>query len=126
LAWRRNRTTIISSGPLENAPCRCAVFRSRRARYDHSQESACPRQAVYRELEQEGLLKLRHGVEAFVAAGGGTTRWTAARTGQMKAAQKAAKAFIHELQRRGIEPDEIRRLVEAELASHAGRVTLIG
>jgi GntR family transcriptional regulator len=81
---------------------------------------------VYRELEQEGLLELRHGVGAFVAAGGGTTRWTAARTGQMKAAQKAAKAFVLELQRRGIEPDEIRRLVEAELASQDGRVPLIG
>ena len=81
---------------------------------------------VYRELEQEGLLELRHGVGAFVASGGGTTRWTAARTGQMKAAQKAAKAFVRELERRGIEPDEIRRLVEAELASHDGRVPLIG
>jgi GntR family transcriptional regulator len=81
---------------------------------------------VYRELEQEGLLELRHGVGAFVAAGGGTTRWTAARTGQMKAAQKAAKSFVNELHRRGIEPDEIRRLVEAELSSHDGRVPLIG
>jgi len=81
---------------------------------------------VYRELEQEGLLELRHGVGAFVASGGGTTRWTAARTGQMKAAQKAAKALVRELERRGIEPDEIRRLVEAELASHDGRVPLIG
>jgi hypothetical protein len=44
----------------------------------------------------------------------------------MKAAQKAAKSFVHELQRRGIEPDEIRRLVEAELASRDGRVPLIG
>ena len=31
-----------------------------------------------------------------------------------------------ELRRRGMEPDEIRRLVEAELASHDGRVPLIG
>ena len=81
---------------------------------------------VYRELEQEGLLDLRHGVGAFVAASGHTTRWTAARTGQMKAAQKAAKGFVHDLRRRGIEPDEIRRLVEAELASHHGRVPMVG
>jgi GntR family transcriptional regulator len=80
---------------------------------------------VYRELEQEGLLELRHGVGAFVASRG-TTRWTAARTGQMKAAQKAAKSFVAELRRRGIEPDEIRRLVEAELASNDGRVPLVG
>lgn len=72
---------------------------------------------VYRELEQEGLLELRHGVGAFVAATGRTTRWTAARTGQMQAAQKEAKEFVDELRRRRIEPDEIRRLVEAELAS---------
>ena len=81
---------------------------------------------VYRELEQEGLLELRHGIGAFVATGGSTTRWTAARTGQMRAAQKAAKAFVHDLRRRGIEPDEIRRLVEAELASHDGRVPMVG
>ena len=80
---------------------------------------------VYRELEQEGLLELRHGVGAFVAAHGHTTRWTAARTGQMKAAQKAVRAFVHDLRRRGIEPDEIRRLVEAELGSH-GRVPMVG
>lgn len=72
---------------------------------------------VYRELEREGVLELRHGVGAFVAATGRTTRWTAARTGQMQAAQKAAKQFVDELRRRRIEPDEIRRLVEAELAS---------
>jgi GntR family transcriptional regulator len=72
---------------------------------------------VYRELEQEGVLELRHGVGAFVATTGRTTRWTAARTGQMQAAQKAAKEFVSELRRRRIEPDEIRRLVEAELAA---------
>jgi GntR family transcriptional regulator len=81
---------------------------------------------VYRELEQEGLLELRHGVGAFVATRPGTTRWTAARSGQMKAAQKAAKTFVQELKRRGIGSDEIRRLVEAELATHDGRVPLVG
>ena len=76
---------------------------------------------VYRELEQEGVLELRHGVGAFVAASGRTPRWTAARTGQMQAAQKAAKKFVGEMRRRRIEPGEIRRLVEAELASAARR-----
>jgi len=80
---------------------------------------------VYRELEQEGLLELRHGVGAFVAHRA-TTRWTAARTGQIKAAQKAAKSFVGELRRRGIEPDEIRRLVEAELATNDDRVEVAG
>ena len=81
---------------------------------------------VYRELEQEGLLELRHGVGAFVAATSGTTRWTAARAGQMKAAQRAARSLINDLRRRGLEPDEIRRLIEAELSSHTGRVPLVG
>jgi GntR family transcriptional regulator len=81
---------------------------------------------VYRELEQEGLLELRHGVGAFVAAASGTTRWTAARAGQMKAAQKAAKSLISDLRRRGFEPDEIRRLIEAELTSHSRRMPLVG
>jgi GntR family transcriptional regulator len=80
---------------------------------------------VYRELEQEGLLELRHGVGAFVA-GGATTRWTAARAGQMKAAQKAAKSLVSDLRRRGLEPDEIRRLIEAELSPQAGRMPLVG
>jgi hypothetical protein len=44
----------------------------------------------------------------------------------MKAAQKSAKTFVSELRRRGIEPDEIRRLVEAELATNDGRVPLVG
>jgi GntR family transcriptional regulator len=81
---------------------------------------------VYRELEQEGLLELRHGVGAFVAVAGVTTRWTAARAGQMKAAQKAAKAFVIDLRRRGLEADEIRRLIEAELSLHTGQVPLVG
>src|SRR5690349_20670234 len=80
---------------------------------------------VYRELEQEGLLELRHGVGAFVAQRA-TTRWTAARTGQMKAAQKAARSFVSELRRRGIGPDEIRRLVEAELATTGDKVDVAG
>jgi len=80
---------------------------------------------VYRELELEGLLELRHGVGAFVASCG-TTRWTAARSGQIKAAQKAARSLVSELRRRGIEPDEIRRLIEAELAGGDGRVPLVG
>ena len=71
---------------------------------------------VYRELEQEGVVELRHGVGAFIASNGPTTRWTAARTGHMKAAQKTVTTFVHDLQSRGFDADEIRRLVEAELA----------
>lgn len=73
---------------------------------------------VYRELEQEGLLEVRHGIGAFVAEKGRVTRWTAAREGQMRVAQKATAELVRELRTRGFAPDEIRRLVEAELASH--------
>lgn len=78
---------------------------------------------VYRELEQEGILELRHGVGAFVASGGTVTRWTAAKAGQIKAAQKIAGEFVNGLQSRGFDADEIRRLVEAELASDPRRKT---
>ena len=71
---------------------------------------------VYRELEQEGVLELRHGVGAFVATTGSVTRWTAAKAGQMKAAQKMVHDVLKELRSRGFDEDEIRRLVEAELA----------
>ncbi len=76
---------------------------------------------VYRELEQEGVLDLRHGVGAFVASSGTVTRWTAAKAGQMKAAQKTVSDLVAQLQERGFDADEIRRLVEAELASDTSR-----
>jgi GntR family transcriptional regulator len=76
---------------------------------------------VYRELEQEGVLELRHGVGAFVASTGAITRWTAARTGQIKAAQKLVDDFVQDLRKRGFDADEIRRLVEAELATDPRR-----
>jgi len=78
---------------------------------------------VYRELDQEGVLELRHGVGAFVATRGSVTRWTAAKEGQMKAAQKIVHDFVHDLTSRGFDTDEIRRLVEAQLAADPRRKT---
>ena len=78
---------------------------------------------VYRELEQEGVLELRHGVGAFVAATGRVTRWTAAKEGQTKAAQKLIHDVVRDLNSRGFDADEIRRFVEAELAVDPRRRT---
>lgn len=77
---------------------------------------------VYRELEQDGLLELRHGIGAFVSEFGPAVRQATARTGSIATAQQAASTFVRRLRADGFSTDEIRRLVEAELdASRAGR-----
>jgi GntR family transcriptional regulator len=68
---------------------------------------------VYRELEIEGLLELRHGVGAFVAAGVDA----AARAETVRAAVPLVAELVAHLRAEGLEPEEIRRLVDAELAS---------
>jgi GntR family transcriptional regulator len=66
---------------------------------------------VYRELEHEGVLELRHGMGAFVTAKGPSK----ARTGKVQAAQAQVKQLIEKLQKQGLSEEEIRRLFEAEL-----------
>lgn len=66
---------------------------------------------VYRELEHEGVLELRHGMGAFVTAKG----LSKSRTGKVQAAQAQVKQLIEKLQKQGLSEDEIRRLFEAEL-----------
>ena len=63
---------------------------------------------VYRELEHEGVIELRHGAGAFVAA--------SARGKKARAGQSIVAAAVEKLHARGILDDEIRRLFEAELA----------
>jgi GntR family transcriptional regulator len=70
---------------------------------------------VYRELDLEGLLELRHGIGAFIAEGGQTARQTASRASAVASAQRDVKALVRELREQGFASDEIRRLVEAEL-----------
>jgi GntR family transcriptional regulator len=70
---------------------------------------------AYRELEHEGVIELRHGAGAFVA---GNVR-AKKETDAMKAGQSAVAATIDRLRARGLSDEEIRRLFEAELASHA-------
>jgi len=68
---------------------------------------------VYRELEQEGLLDLRHGVGAFVAEFGASRSQAVARAARIAAAQSLSRDFVRALRDRGVSSDEIRRLLEA-------------
>ena len=63
---------------------------------------------AYRELQHEGVLELRHGAGAFVAAG-------AKAADGLRAAQSIVAAAVARLRARGVSDEEIRRLLEAEL-----------
>jgi GntR family transcriptional regulator len=68
---------------------------------------------AYRELEHEGVIELRHGAGAFVA---GDPQAKPKKTSNLRAAQALVTALVEKLRARGVTEDEIRRLVEAELA----------
>ncbi len=67
---------------------------------------------VYRELEQEGVLEIRHGLGAFVAP----RRRSQSRAEEFRDGQRLAREFVERLKEQGLDEGEIRRLVEAELA----------
>ena len=67
---------------------------------------------VYRELEHEGVIELRHGAGAFVSANARAKKLT----DQLRAAQSTVAATVERLRARGLTDEEIRRLFEAELA----------
>jgi len=67
---------------------------------------------AYRELEHEGVIELRHGAGAFVAAKGRTKQ----ETDKLRTAQPIVAAAVERLRGRGLTDEEIRRLFEAELA----------
>jgi GntR family transcriptional regulator len=67
---------------------------------------------VYRELEQEGVLEIRHGLGAFVIA----RRPRRSKTEEMQDAQQLMREFVETLKQQGLDEGEIRRLFEAELA----------
>jgi len=67
---------------------------------------------VYRELEQEGVLEIRHGLGAFIAL----RRRSKSRTEGFRDGQRLAREFVDRLKEQGLDEGEIRRLVEAELA----------
>jgi GntR family transcriptional regulator len=67
---------------------------------------------VYRELEHEGVIELRHGAGAFVSGNAGAKKLT----DKLRAGQIIVAAAVEKLHARGVTSEEIRRLFEAELA----------
>src|SRR5687768_9588081 len=67
---------------------------------------------AYRELEHEGVIELRHGAGAFVAANSRVRKGAE----RLRAAQAIVAAAVERLQSRGVTDEEIRRLFEAALA----------
>ena len=67
---------------------------------------------AYRELEHEGVIELRQGAGAFVSDKAPSQQDAE----RLKAAQALVAQGIERLRARGITDEEIRRLVEAELA----------
>jgi GntR family transcriptional regulator len=70
---------------------------------------------AYRELEHEGVIELRHGAGAFVAASAGVKK----QTDKLRAAQGVVAEAVKRLRGRGVTDEEMRRLFEAELAGLA-------
>jgi GntR family transcriptional regulator len=68
---------------------------------------------AYRELEHEGVIELRHGAGAFVA---GNPLTKTRKADDMRAAQTLVAAAVEKLRARGVTDEEIRRLIDAELA----------
>ena len=67
---------------------------------------------AYRELEHEGAVELRQGAGAFVSDKAPAKK----DADKLRAAQTTVAAAIEMLRARGVTDEEIRRLVEAELA----------
>ena len=66
---------------------------------------------VYRELEHEGLVELRQGAGAFVAA----RRRGGAASGSLRKAQTVVRGAVLKLGALGLSEEEMRRLFEAEV-----------
>ncbi|MGA3241525.1 MAG: GntR family transcriptional regulator [Bryobacteraceae bacterium] len=66
---------------------------------------------AYSELEHAGLLEIRHGSGAYIAAKGGGR----SRSERVRFAQERVRALVEALQQERFSAEEIRRLFEAEL-----------
>jgi len=77
---------------------------------------------VYRELEQDGVLEIRHGLGAFIAA----RRRNTAKAEKVRNAQDLVSELVATLRSHGLDEGEIRRLIEARLSETAstGKETL--
>jgi GntR family transcriptional regulator len=67
---------------------------------------------AYRELERDGVIELRHGAGAFIAANAGAHR----RIDKVRGAQLIVDGAVKQLHARGMTDEQIRRLFEAALA----------
>jgi GntR family transcriptional regulator len=67
---------------------------------------------AYRELEREGVVELRQGAGAFVAA---TARARQGDASKFRGVQPLVAKTVEQLRAKGLSDDEIRRLFEAEL-----------
>jgi GntR family transcriptional regulator len=65
---------------------------------------------VYRELERDGVIEVRHGAGAYVRDS------VVARTKLMRKAQDVVETAVDRLESLDLTEDEVRRLVENELA----------
>ena len=68
---------------------------------------------AYSELAHEGLLELRHGSGAYIAAG----HKFQIRSEKVLGAQTRIRSLVDELQREGLSGEELRRLFESALTS---------
>ncbi len=75
---------------------------------------------AYRELEHEGIVELRQGAGAFIAATAGARKLT----DKLRAGQTIVAAAMEKLRAKGMTDDEIRRLFEAELSGLRDQVRL--
>jgi GntR family transcriptional regulator len=67
---------------------------------------------IYRELEMEGIVEIKHGLGAFVASG----YFLGTKANLINEGAKAIEKLIIQLMNKGLSTDEIRRMVEAQLA----------
>lgn len=72
---------------------------------------------VYRELEQEGVLEIRHGLGAFVTS----RKRGRSKAEEMRDAQQLVHKFVDTLKKQGLVEGEIRRLFEAEFTGEVQR-----
>jgi GntR family transcriptional regulator len=70
---------------------------------------------AYRDLEQEGIIELKHGSGAFISES------IAPPSKSMHKAQTVVKSAIEQLASFGLAEEEIRRLIENELALKKSR-----
>ena len=66
---------------------------------------------IYRELEMEGIIEIRHGSGAFVA----DTGLQKSKTNKIRQGTTAIEKVIDHLMNKGLQPDEIRRMAESVL-----------